>query len=58
MKLNLPRKPQIGEIFTAYFSSTFGKILLSSKVVEWRNNKCFFENGYYLVWNSVNGFML
>lgn len=47
-------KPKIGESVTAYF----GAALIESKVVEWKGNKCFFDNGWYLIWNDEIGFRL
>jgi hypothetical protein len=42
------KKPQVGDQFTAYF----GGRLETSTVVEWRDRRCYFENGWYLVWGG------
>jgi hypothetical protein len=47
-------KPKVGERFTAYFKGQ----LLTSTIVEWVENRCYFENGYYLVWGGEDiGFL-
>jgi hypothetical protein len=37
---------KVGDRFTAYF----GQRLETATVVEWQGSKCFFDNGWYLVW--------
>jgi hypothetical protein len=46
-------KPKVGERFTAFF----GGIYDTSTVEEWRGNKCFFTNGWYLRWVDGVGFL-
>lgn len=43
------KKPQPGEYFEAYFGCEH---LSTSRVVEWCGARCFFANGYYLVWGG------
>lgn len=50
----MSNKPLVGELFKAYF----GGDLQEARVVEWRGRKCFFDNGWYLVWNDTVGFPL
>lgn len=47
-------KPKVGDYFEAYFGRQFTEL---SQVVEWRGNRCFFSNGYYLVWSDASGFL-
>ena len=47
-------KPKVGDRYTAYF----GGYLQTATVVEWRKNKCFFDNSWYLIWGGdATGFL-
>jgi hypothetical protein len=49
------KRPEVGEQFEAYF----GERLITATVVEWRGRRCYFDNGYYLVWGGEHiGFLL
>lgn len=39
-------RPGVGEQFTAYF----GGRLQTATVVEWRGPRCYFDNGWHLIW--------
>jgi hypothetical protein len=45
----------IGDYFTAFFGGRYEE----ARVVEWRGRRCFFDNGYFLVWGGEHvGFLL
>jgi hypothetical protein len=45
-------RPLVGDRFEAYF----GGMMQTATVVEWRGRRCFFDNGWFLVWIDGRGF--
>ena len=50
------KRPQVGDHFSAYFTTTYYD---TARVVEWKGRRCFFDNGYFLIWGGEShGFYL
>jgi hypothetical protein len=47
-RISAMEKPKVGDMFEAYF----GGWLETARVVEWVGFKCYFSNGWYLLWRG------
>jgi hypothetical protein len=44
----MSQRPAVGDKFTAFF----GGSLRTATVVEWVGRRCYFDNGWFLVWGG------